>query len=698
MKTSSSPRTRTTAANEAFAILAEAMRTSGEASDEKAAGERDTQDVPRCVLAETLRLAVLEELHVPEPTPALRTARLFSDARFAFPSDVGSSARLERGRHEARAVLGGNRESIGNDLGMLYEALLRRSTSAGPIRSSTPATSRKRMGSFYTPPELAREVIRLALDETLSECAPFHGSSMTELRICDPSLGGGVFLVELCKELGARLAGDTTADARALLRARREVAMRCLFGVDIDGLAVAVTELNLWLAIGDSHLSVRDIGHHLREGDALLGSTGAPSDVDSPRHGGRAPVHWSLEFPQVFARGGFDLVIGNPPWVAYAGRSAQPLPFQLRRHFRRAFEAMRGFPTLHGLFIERALDIAPRGRVALLVPSPVCDLDGYRAVRERLTRSHRVCEPLTEFGQDAFSGVTQPCAALLAGPASDAVPSSASWSLRERQRRGAQAEELDVPELLQLLGRAPRFSAETFRELGFQSTRLASTRLFLRSEAPSGPFVYPLLEGRRVREFRELPVALFLDPDPGRVRAARCRVRPLETYRTVEFVVRQTAKYPIAALHAGLPFRNTLLAGFAPPHVDATTLVGLLNSALYRALHLASRRDARQAAFPQVKIAHLRALPAPPSGSHLARVRELSLEAARAVTCELRHALDDAVFDAFSVPTDHRSAVRNLLARRAPELGYAEQPVSRSVTDLGSVMAAISRREERALG
>src|SRR5690606_9180321 len=74
----------------------------------------------------------------------------------------------------------------------------------------------------------------------------------------------------------------------------------------------------------------------------------------------------------------------------------------------------------------------------------------------------------------------------------------------------------------------------------------------------------------------------------------------------------QTAPVPIAALHGGLAFRNSLLGGFASAHLSARLLVALLNSSLYRALHLAGQRDARQAAFPQVKVGHLRALPLPP--------------------------------------------------------------------------------------
>jgi hypothetical protein len=124
---------------------------------------------------------------------------------------------------------------------------------------------------------------------------------------------------------------------------------------------------------------------------------------------------------------------------------------------------------------------------------------------------------------------------------------------------------------------------------------------------------------------------------------------------------------PIAALHDGLPFRNTLLAGFDQPDLPSDLVVGLLNSALYRALHLASRRDARQAAFPQVKVTHLRALPRPPRAPTV--MKAIAKLTRRATTggfdAELRVELDRLVFDLFAVTDDHRTSIVRFLRERS---------------------------------
>jgi len=589
-------------------------------------------------------------------------------------------------------------------LGQLYEQLIGyRIERAEGCRRIARGGARKRSGSFFTPRALAAKLAEAALAplrERLERVDPGDRAAVIRgFRLCDPAMGAGVFLMEACRRLAALL---SPADAVPEREAMRSVALECLYGVDRSELAAAVAELSLWLLVGDPGTPVVGIARHLAVGDSLLGAVGPTSrraadrelsaelldDPSTPASsfGGGRFLHFALEFPD--AESGFDVVIGNPPWVAFAGRAAQPLDPRLRRYFRKAFRAMHGYPTLHGLFVERAAELAPHGVVALLVPSPIADLDGYKAVRRTLTASHRPREPLLELGQDAFESVVQPCFVLVAEPDPGAQADDRPWRLAERQRVGGAAEAVRVPELLSLLARAPSLPSMAFREMGFQSSRIASRELMLRAPCPDQRHRYPLLEGRDVSEFSEGPPRLYLCVEPEELARARCRVRQEQDYQAARFVVRQTAKVPIAALHSGLPFRNSLLAGLEVEGFSAELLVALLNSALYRALHLSTRRDARQAAFPQVKLAHLRALPRPPDDTALhARLAGMTRRATHGgMAPALRRELDDAVFDLFAVPADHRREVRAFLAVRAKRLGYfVEGPDARLSTPLDAV-------------
>ncbi len=530
---------------------------------------------------------------------------------------------------------------------------------------------RKKSGSFFTPRAISERVVVATLESHWARIQklpkPRRRSAALALRVCDPAMGAGAFLLETARQLAAGCA-KVTGDADEPAKLTRVVVERCLYGLDLSPLAAAVAEASLWLLVANRRVTMTAVGEHLGCGHAL---------VCEPKVS-KAAFDWDRNMPEVMEVGGFDAIVGNPPWIAYAGRAAQPLPPTLRRHYRERYSVFSGYPTLHGLFVERATELAPSGTVGLVLPSPLADLDGYRPVRRAATRHHRVKQPLLEFGQDAFAGVVQPSFGLVLEPDPSVKPSDEPWRLTERQRAGASANEIDVPQVVELLLEAAPFPKELFREMGFQSAGSVSKTLFLRAPEPDSRHEYPLLEGKNVSEFVEGPPKLFLAVDREALRQARCRVRPQNEYQNVDFVVRQTAVYPIAAEHQGFPFRNTLLAGLAVDGLTAPLVVGLLNSALYRAMHVAATRDARQAAFPQVKLKHLRALPRPPSDpAARRRIEKIATRAKqKGLGSEQRLELDDVVFDLFRVPPDHRLAVTSFLGGRVPRLGYESATVT----------------------
>lgn len=526
-------------------------------------------------------------------------------------------------------------------LGNIYEHAIAHRLALDPqgVVQRVKGTDRRRSGSFFTPAALTREVVRRALEGLEPE------------HCCDPALGGGAFLLEVARQLSSRHPE----------RPRAEAVEGRLFGVDVSGLAVAVAELCLWLFVGDRDFPCSRLHGQLVVGDSLL---------DEAEHGVTS-IDFASRFPSIFP-GGFDLVVGNPPWVAFAGRAAQSLPPALRAHYRRRYSAFQGYPTLHALFVQRASELASRGRVALLLPSPLADLAGYAPARRSITQRHAVWEPLPEFGQDAFEGVTQSCFALIADArATPAAGSVEPFRLIERPRAQSEASVVEPPEAIRawLDPARPRLPAETFGERGFQSTRDVTGRLFLRAEQPREPFSLPLLEGRNVGEFEVRSPRLFLHPDPVVLSRSRARLRDPEQYAAVDFVVRQTAAFPIAALHDGTAFRNSLIAGFATPAMSAELLVGLLNSELFRALHVARTRDARQAVFPQVKVGHLRALPLPPArAAERARVEGLAQRLSAGERGGLlREQLEQAVFELFELSPGQALEVRGFLESRMPK-------------------------------
>src|SRR6185436_356940 len=71
--------------------------------------------------------------------------------------------------------------------------------------------------------------------------------------------------------------------------------------------------------------------------------------------------HWHLEFAEVFARGGFDVVLGNPPWIAHAGRASQRLAPAVKRFFACNYPSFADYPTTHGMFVHLAARVLREG-------------------------------------------------------------------------------------------------------------------------------------------------------------------------------------------------------------------------------------------------------------------------------------------------------------------------------------------------
>lgn len=163
---------------------------------------------------------------------------------------------------------------------------------ASPRRVRTPAGTpilqptdeRRGTGSHYTPRSLTEPIVDQALEPALlalgEDATP---DAVLALKVCDPAMGSGAFLVAACRSLAERLmvAWRRHPDARPALpededeelHARRLVAQRCLYGVDKNPMAVDLARLSLWLATLARDHEFTFLDHALKSGDSLVGLT-----------------------------------------------------------------------------------------------------------------------------------------------------------------------------------------------------------------------------------------------------------------------------------------------------------------------------------------------------------------------------------------------------------------------------------------
>ncbi len=532
-------------------------------------------------------------------------------------------------------------------LGRLYEGLLELDPHIEgemfTLRTSDGEHSRRKLGSYYTPAPLISEVLDRALEPLIERKLREPNPDLLDLKVLDPSCGSGDFLAAAAERIAVRLPSRSPEDLPERLA---RVLSSSIFGIDLDPLAREICRLGLWLEVAQAKGAPPLGSLRIQVGNSIL------LPPPSARDKSLTYFDWNAEFQDVLARGGFDAIVGNPPWIAHAGRAAQRLEPPLRAHYERWCEAFAGYPTTHGVF---AGTLPPMlrlgGRLGLVLPTSVSELAGYLPARRAHDRYNSFEGELVDFGEGKFPGVTQPCMALVSvrtegGRGHDA---GAAWPVARPELGAIERALLDKLSALEPVPKA------LFGERGLQSDR-ALREHFLAIDAPQGRFTVPLREGSDIREFWLSPPRLFADPE-----ALEGRLRSTKEFQDVRILIRQTARFPIATLSDGLAFRNSLLAGFELPEWPASALVALLNSSFVRWLHYQRYREARQPILPQVKISHLRSIPSPPDGLG-ARASELThfaeaMSGQREMSSASRRALDALVFDLYGLDAEERAVI-----------------------------------------
>jgi hypothetical protein len=173
------------------------------------------------------------------------------------------------------------------ELGGIYESLLELgfkewSMSAGLCElADAPGNERKLTGSYYTPTSLITSLLDTALDPIIEHAlgSPDPEAALLALKICDPACGSGHFLVAAAHRLARRLAALRTDErepaAGDVRHALREVATRCLYGVDVNPLSVELCKVSIWLEALEPGRPLAFLESHIQCGNSLLGCTPA---------------------------------------------------------------------------------------------------------------------------------------------------------------------------------------------------------------------------------------------------------------------------------------------------------------------------------------------------------------------------------------------------------------------------------------
>ena len=249
-------------------------------------------------------------------------------------------------------------------LGSIYEQylghILKKTAKRAKVTESH--VRRKEHGIYYTPPYIVDYIVRNTLGDLLKRKRP---KDVEKIRVLDPACGSGSFLIKSFDILNeywkdkdkdyAQAQLDTTGQGTTFTR-KVKVLQNNIFGVDLDKQAVEIAQLNLLLKIAEKGHRLPLLQQNIKCGNSL---------IDDPEFAGDKAFDWEEEFKEIEEEGGFDVVIGNPPYVSIKG-----IDFNIRRYYEVKYTTAIGRFDLYALFIDRAFQLVRnRGFISFIMPA-----------------------------------------------------------------------------------------------------------------------------------------------------------------------------------------------------------------------------------------------------------------------------------------------------------------------------------------
>ncbi len=324
-------------------------------------------------------------------------------------------------------------------LGTIYERFLGRvvRTTEKRVTIEEKPEVRKAGGVYYTPQYIVDYIVENTLGSLLNECKT--PADVSKLKVLDPACGSGSFLlgaysklIQWHKDYFARAGKekrdresfyiDESGQIRLTAKLKREILKNNLFGVDIDPQAVEVTRFSLSLkALEDLregelteerslfHQTVLpDLSQNIKNGNSLIGNDyfAGKMFADAEEMKRVNAFDWKSEFKVTMDNGGFDAIIGNPPYIRIQTmKEWAPLEVEIYKEIYQSAKA--GNYDIYVVFVEKALSLLnERGRMGYILPHKFFNSQ-YGAGLRGLVASGKHLGKVIHFGdQQVFDGAT----------------------------------------------------------------------------------------------------------------------------------------------------------------------------------------------------------------------------------------------------------------------------------------------------
>jgi hypothetical protein len=301
---------------------------------------------------------------------------------------------------------------------------------AEPLGVEKHKTRRKKEGAFYTPSFITRYIVEQAMGgvlrdrfeqlrareqqsakgaakAALADPGVYELDKLTKparaalvrfweawqdelitIRVLDPACGSGAFLIQSFDQLHAtyQRSNDRLAELRGqrtLFDLDKRILENNLYGVDLNEEAIEICRLSLWIKTAQRGKALTSLDHPVRVGNSVVSDPSVhPKAFD-----------WRAAFPEVFEQGGFDVVIGNPPYI----RSEWLSPY--KAHWHSEFETFDGVADIFTYFFERGLNVLRAGGRLAFITSGSWVRGNFGAPLRAFIAANASVESMIDFGE-----------------------------------------------------------------------------------------------------------------------------------------------------------------------------------------------------------------------------------------------------------------------------------------------------------
>jgi len=310
-------------------------------------------------------------------------------------------------------------------LGSAYEQFLGKQitlSKSGRATIEEKPEVRKAGGVYYTPQYIVDYIVKNTIGKLINGKNP---KEISKIKIADPACGSGSFLIgayqflldwhkDFYTQNGKQSKGNKdnplTPTGELTTAEKKRILLNNIYGVDLDSNAVEVTKLSLLLKCmeGETKETIEaqtklfydrilpTLDNNIKSGNSLIDLDYYDNEIDFGEERKVKPFSWQKAFPEVFKNGGFDCIVGNPPWVSLNGKFGNDiLNTQAQQYLINKYSGNTYMPNLYEYFVHKGLDlINSNGVFSFIIPDRLGFNNQFISLRKKLLEHYKIEELL----------------------------------------------------------------------------------------------------------------------------------------------------------------------------------------------------------------------------------------------------------------------------------------------------------------